>query len=376
MGNLFAGIGTALVGGILGSQTRSSTSSAPPAWVTRAGRTALTRATALSNREYTPYAGTRVSPLSESERLANRNARATGEYFSGALERSTSSWADADRSRYMNPYAEGALAPTARRRAEAGALRRNSLQSSAVSRGAFGGSRGAILEGANERDTQTGIDDIYAEGMDRAYREGQGQFNTEQDRLARAGVEAQRGLYEAGQLERGVDQANADVNYSDFLERRDWDVTNLDILLRALSGMPGMGTTQTSTGAPGAGALGGAISGFQLGSQLFPNNNGTNNSIGTGSTYNGVNTNFGSFVPVTMPGSTTGSDRRLKYDIEQIGQRGGLPLYAFKYTGTDEVRIGFMSDDVRKVIPGAVMVDENGFDRVNYRMVLEATRAH
>lgn len=66
----------------------------------------------------------------------------------------------------------------------------------------------------------------------------------------------------------------------------------------------------------------------------------------------------------------------MKHVPEIIGMRGGIPLYAFVYPDSDEVRIGFMAEDVKKVMPEAVVLGADGFDRVNYRMVLEATRPH
>lgn len=276
--------GATVLGGLLGSQTGSSSSSGPPAWVRRTARGALDRANTLSRRPYTPYTGERIRGLSDAERLGNANAYTTGQNLSGALERSATSWADTDRSRYINPYMEAAIDPAARKIAEQGALRRNELQSSAVSRGAFGGSRGAILEGANERDTNQNIGDLYATGLASAYESGRGAFQSDQERLMRAGLEAQRGLYEAGGLERGVDQARADVNYADFLESRDWDVNNLQILLQALGQMPGMNQT-TSSGSPLAGAVGGALAGSQLAGILFPESGGGGEHSNTGGGY-------------------------------------------------------------------------------------------
>ena len=64
------------------------------------------------------------------------------------------------------------------------------------------------------------------------------------------------------------------------------------------------------------------------------------------------------------------SDRRLKENISVIGNGPhGLPIYSFKYKDGSEQHIGVMSDDVRKIMPEAVMVGHDGFDRVNYSMV-------
>ncbi|QNQ62518.1 tail fiber domain-containing protein [Brucella sp. 6810] len=71
------------------------------------------------------------------------------------------------------------------------------------------------------------------------------------------------------------------------------------------------------------------------------------------------------------------SDRRLKRDIERIGTlANGLPWYRFNYKWDDKdaaPREGLMSDDVRHVIPDAVVIDPaSGFDTVNYSVAMGA----
>ena len=61
------------------------------------------------------------------------------------------------------------------------------------------------------------------------------------------------------------------------------------------------------------------------------------------------------------------SDRRVKDDIKQVGKLdNGLPVYSFKYKGSDVTQIGLMADEVKVVNPNAVMTNKNGFDMVNY----------
>lgn len=61
------------------------------------------------------------------------------------------------------------------------------------------------------------------------------------------------------------------------------------------------------------------------------------------------------------------SDRRTKTDIVKIGKLdSGLNLYKFKYIGSDAQQVGVMSDEVRELFPDAVVVGDDGFDRVNY----------
>lgn len=72
------------------------------------------------------------------------------------------------------------------------------------------------------------------------------------------------------------------------------------------------------------------------------------------------------FMPVPTP-----SDRRLKTDIVELATlRNGLPVYSFRYIGDDDLQIGLMSDDVRKLRPEAVVVMANGFDAVHYDMAV------
>jgi hypothetical protein len=62
------------------------------------------------------------------------------------------------------------------------------------------------------------------------------------------------------------------------------------------------------------------------------------------------------------------SDRRLKADITDIGTTVyGLPLYRFRYRDREGVYEGVMADDVLRVKPSAVLCDDDGFLRVNYR---------
>ena len=62
------------------------------------------------------------------------------------------------------------------------------------------------------------------------------------------------------------------------------------------------------------------------------------------------------------------SDRRLKSDIERVGTtKHGLPYY--EYTIFGERQRGVMSDEVRQVLPEAVIVHPSGFDMVRYDML-------
>lgn len=66
------------------------------------------------------------------------------------------------------------------------------------------------------------------------------------------------------------------------------------------------------------------------------------------------------------------SDRRAKQDIERVGSLdNGLPVYAYRYKGSETVQIGLMADEVERVHPEAVAMGADGFKRVRYDLAVE-----
>lgn len=65
------------------------------------------------------------------------------------------------------------------------------------------------------------------------------------------------------------------------------------------------------------------------------------------------------------------SDRRLKENIEAVGvdEATGLTLYEFNYINDDRRFRGVMADEVEKVMPAAVLLDERGYRLVDYGLL-------
>jgi hypothetical protein len=64
------------------------------------------------------------------------------------------------------------------------------------------------------------------------------------------------------------------------------------------------------------------------------------------------------------------SDRRLKTNIKSIGKtHSGLPIYTYKYKGTNAPQVGVMADEVEKKIPSAVHTTPSGYKAVDYSKV-------
>jgi hypothetical protein len=63
------------------------------------------------------------------------------------------------------------------------------------------------------------------------------------------------------------------------------------------------------------------------------------------------------------------SDRRLKKNIKRVGTHTlGIGIYEFDYVKGGHA-VGVMSDEVRSVLPQAVVVDADGFDMVDYSLL-------
>lgn len=61
------------------------------------------------------------------------------------------------------------------------------------------------------------------------------------------------------------------------------------------------------------------------------------------------------------------SDRRLKTDIHRVGTLdNGLPVYSYRYKGSDAPEIGVMAHEVKKTNPDAVHRQASGYDAVDY----------
>ena len=66
------------------------------------------------------------------------------------------------------------------------------------------------------------------------------------------------------------------------------------------------------------------------------------------------------------------SDRRLKKDIIEMGERNGLPWYGYRYVwdaSISPLRYGVMAQDLLTLKPSAVMEDSSGYLKVDYSML-------
>jgi len=146
---------------------------------------------------------------------------------------------------YMSPFMSAALEPQiaeAQRQAE---IQRVQNASRLGKAGAYGGSRQAIMESEGQRNLLRNLADIYGTGMQQAYTQGMGQFNTEQDRARQAqemtnryGLEALAAQQVGGGLQRDIESQGIAADYAQFREERDFPYKQVQYQQSLLQGLP------------------------------------------------------------------------------------------------------------------------------------------
>ena len=146
---------------------------------------------------------------------------------------------------YMSPFMNAALEPQiaeAQRQAE---IQRVQNASRLGKAGAFGGSRQAIMESEGQRNLLRNLADIYGTGMQTAYTQGMGQFNTEQDRARQAqeytnkyGLESLKAMQDAGAIQRDIESQGIAADYAQFKEERDFPYKQVQYQQSLLQDLP------------------------------------------------------------------------------------------------------------------------------------------
>ena len=172
---------------------------------------------------------------------------------------------------YMSPYTQLALEPQMREAARRSAMEGQMQQAQAVQRGAFGGSRSALIEAERQRNLGQLQSDIYGRGMQTAFEQARQaqQFGADLGLrgagmgLQAAGTLGQLGQTQFGQQEAAMraqaqagaqqqqrSQAALDQAYQDFLTQRGYPQQQLAFMSDILRGGPLSQTTYQQYQAP------------------------------------------------------------------------------------------------------------------------------
>lgn len=152
-----------------------------------------------------------------------------------------------------------------------------------------------------------------------------------------------------------------DAQFGEDSAARGMQLEELMSLIGMSQGPQGMPTTANASGGQGIEPVDtmGAIQN-QYGSAM----NRYNNRVATANSNNQAGAGLLSAALIAL------SDRRLKRDIQRIGTLpNDLPVYSFRYLWDDTPRRGVMSDEVREVMPSAVLVHSSGYDMVDYSAI-------
>ena len=244
---------------------------------------------------------------------------------------------------YESPYTQAVAAPTYQALRQQQGQELSQQQANAIRSGAAFGDRSG-LERANMMRQQAlgtaqAMAPIYQQGYQTALQTATGQQGVLQQDQARrlaagqqmaalgtglqgAQLQQAQAQLAAGTAQQQTQQADLTARYQQFLQERGYDFQTAQFLANIAMGTGALSGSTTSTTQP-------------------------------------------------MPFF---SDRRLKKDVEQIGQtKDGLPVYEFRYKGEEErgePHRGFMAQDVEKKYPDAVGL-AGGYKTVDYGKVAD-----
>jgi hypothetical protein len=249
-----------------------------PEWAKPYAKDILAKGQALTDvnqNPYQTYGQERIAGFSPMQQQAMQNAQGmtvapqTGEATAGATMAGMGGLGVAGQANpygfqsqvggYMNPYLQMSLAPQlaeANRMYDIGATKQ---QSAATQAGAFGGSREAIMAAENERNRNTGLNQIIGQGYNQAFGQAQNQYNQNlQNQLAGFGLtnQAAANLGQLGQNQYGQQmginqlqnqyggqqqaqmQRGLDTSYQDFLNQQNYPYKQLGFMSDMIRGLP------------------------------------------------------------------------------------------------------------------------------------------
>lgn len=242
-------------------------SSRPEAYLEDADQDALSRARDIAGRQYTAYDGDRVAGLSENERsaisLAGDNSARSYLDKAGNTIDGVVNWNSDTAKKYMNPYIDNVVNHDLDNENRAFTQRQYQNQSRSAAVGALGSDRSALINAAETGQHLRSVSDITDRGYSDAFKNAVNTWTADNETKLRSAqayeavggdIQKMKGdqitqLLRTGQADRLMRQMDLDVDYSDWLEKRDWDVNNLQPLLKAVAGSRGgQVIDQTSSG--------------------------------------------------------------------------------------------------------------------------------
>ena len=281
---------------------------------------------------------------------------------------------------YMNPYIQQALAPALQLANQQYGMSGQQMAGQATSAGAFGGSRNALQQGLNQQNQMLAQNQLIGNAYNQAFgaaqnqynQQGQFQLNANQAALGALGQQGAMGSQLAGiggqqlgaqqnviatQSQAGQQQQTQQQNIinqaiQNYATAQQYPEQQLSFMNSMLRGLP---TQQTTTAT------------YQAAPSTL------NQVTGLGLASLGAYNAFGGGTA-----AAAGSDINLKENVVLLWRAdNGMGIYEFEYKPEFKDHalcghgkfIGYMAQEVEKVMPEAVLIMDNGYKAVNYDMV-------
>jgi len=299
---------------------------------------------------------------------------------------------DVDIGAYQSPYQQQVIDLALEDIGRAEDIQRQQAQDVAMRAGAFGGTRGTIYEQEALRPLQEQklrtVAGLRQAGFEQAQRAAEADIARQQQmamlapelelrgRAQQAGLlggllggqqQALGTLAGFGELGRGLQQAQQDFAFQEFMRRQGYPAQQLGLLGMGLGAMPKLlGQSGVTEKFASPLSVGGDILGLAAG-------------LASGGVFGplsqaGAGASAGTGAAVTAGGGRGYfSDERLKENIKPIGtSENGHKLYTWdwndkaKELGINDPTTGVMAQEVMKYMPEAVSKNTNGYYMVNY----------
>lgn len=253
--------------------TSASGTSTIPAWLQDFTRSLMVKATDIASQPYTLYNGPRLADVTPQQQqawqLVQGNVGVSRDFQNlsrDALGYGSQGFNPTEFARFMNPYTSGVVD-------EIGRLGNRNFTENILPKvndaftgvGMFGGSRNMLMAGRAARDAQSDILGKQADYLASGFQNQMNNYNTAKgtsiNAAQAAGPLAQTmqtlGLNDANTLEavgrtiQGQNQQSLDLAYKDFINQRDYPLSQLAMLQGIIQGMPiSQSSTNTSFGSP------------------------------------------------------------------------------------------------------------------------------
>jgi len=135
---------------------------------------------------------------------------------------------------YMNPYLQQSLQPQLNALTYQAQQDQQGMLGNLTKQGAFGGSRQAVAQGVAEGNLLNNQANLIGQGYNTAYNNAQNQFNTEQQQ---ANTLANT-MANIGGQQQALNQAGVTADYNEFLNQRNYPMTQLQFEQSMLQGLP------------------------------------------------------------------------------------------------------------------------------------------